>query len=167
MTGYDNWEVDDDEEEEEEEAESRKQEIIDNFDSLDANVLNGSHFEEGSNNNRKDSPDGLEETEPEVPDHLRGDVLYSRSYHSGGGSTLVTASAKDLETDQDSQSSGRGSGSRLGSAYDKNKYGSINRNLSALFPAGMPPVEKLNNPLAASRLTLHGYEDVSIPRTEL
>ena len=40
MTGYDNWEVDDDEEEEEEEAESRKKEIMDNFDSLDANVLN-------------------------------------------------------------------------------------------------------------------------------
>ena len=164
MTGYDNWEVDDDEEEEEEEAESRKQEIVDNFDSLDANVLNGTQFEEGSNNNRKAS-DGFDEPEPEVPDHLRGDVLYSRSYHSGGGSTLVMASAKDLETD--SQSSGRGSGSRVGSAYDKNKYGSINRNLSALFPAGMPPVEKLNNPLASSRLTLHGYEDVSIPRTEL
>ena len=76
-------------------------------------------------------------------------------------------SAKDLDPDHDSQSSGRGSGSRAGSAYDKNKFGSINRNLSALFPAGMPPVEKLNNPLASSRLTLHGYEDVSIPRTEL
>ena len=84
-----------------------------------------------------------------------------------------------------------GSGSRAGSAYEKNKYGSINRyrgyfhsilvskklsplltclllrNLSALFPAGMPPVEKLHNPLASSRLTLHAYEDVSIPRTEL
>ena len=167
MTGYDNWEVDDDEEGEEEEAESSKQEIMDNFDSLDANVLNGTQFEERENNNRKDSSDGFDDAESEVPDHLRGDVLYSRSYHSGGGSTLVMASAKDLETDQDSQSSGRGSGSRVGSAYDKNKYGSINRNLSALFPAGMPPVEKLNNPLASSRLTLHGYEDVSIPRTEL
>ena len=167
MTGYDNWEVDDDDEEEEE-AESRKQEIIDNFDSLDANVLNEEFEEqEGENNNREESPEGLDDAEPEVPDHLRGDVLYSRSYHSGGGSTLVMASAKDLETDQDSQSSGRGSGSRVGSGYDKNKYGSINRNLSALFPAGMPPVEKLNNPLASSRLTLHGYEDVSIPRTEL
>ena len=43
----------------------------------------------------------------------------------------------------------------------------LTRNLSALFPAGMPPVEKLHNPLASSRLTLHAYEDVSIPRTEL
>ena len=117
MTGYDNWEVDDDEEEDEEEAESRKEEIIDNFDSLDANVLNGTQFEEGSNNNRKDSPDGFDDAESGVPDHLRGDVLYSRSYHSGGGSTLVMASAKDMETDQDSQSSGRGSGSRVGSAH--------------------------------------------------
>ena len=70
--------------------------------------------------------------------------------------------------EDESHSSGRGSGSRVGSAYDsRNKFGSINRNLSALFPAGMPPVEKLHNPLASSRLTLNGYEDVSIPRTEL
>merc|ERR1711994_1236443 len=105
MTGYDNWEVDDDEEGEEEEAESSKQEIMDNFDSLDANVLNGTQFEERENNNRKDSSDGFDDAESEVPDHLPGDVLYSRSYHSGGGSALVMASAKDLETDQDSQSS--------------------------------------------------------------
>ena len=73
-----------------------------------------------------------------------------------------------MTNEDESHSSGRGSGSRVGSAYDsRNKYGSINRNLSALFPAGMPPVEKLHNPLASSRLTLNGYEDVSIPRTEL
>lgn len=166
MTGYDNWQVEEEEEEVEHE-DSGKEENFDNFDSLDANVLNDS-YEEGSNNNRKDSPPGpYDDGESEVPDHLRGDVLYSRSYHSGGGSTLLMSSTKDLDPDHDSQSSGRGSGSRAGSAYDKNKFGSINRNLSALFPAGMPPVEKLNNPLASSRLTLHGYEDVSIPRTEL
>ena len=72
--------------------------------------------------------------------------------------------AKDQQSPdrESSESSGRGSGSRAGSALDRNRYGSINRNLSALFPAGMPPVEKLNNPLAAT-----GGEDGGIPRTEL
>ena len=99
----------------------------------------------------------------EVPDYLKGDVMYSRSHHSGGGSTLLISS-KDSSPDRDRDSSGRGSGSRIGSAHDQDRYGAINRNLSALFPAGMPPVEKLNNPLASSRLTM---EDVGIPRTEM
>ena len=169
--GYDNWQVEvDDEDDEMTEETSHKN--FDKFDSLDANVLNDSYEEE-----EEEKPDqkhienyaGIdpEDDDMEVPDHLRGDVLYSRSYHSGGGSTLLMSSNKDLSQECQSQSSGVGSGSRVGSGYDRNKYGSINRNLSALFPAGMPPVEKLHNPLASSRLTLHAYEDVSIPRTEL
>ena len=164
--GYDNWEV---------EGEEGDNDVIvpgkpmgyDNFDSLDANVLNDSYEESVKNTEGGVQNFDNEEDEMDVPDHLRGDVLYSRSYHSGGGSTLLMSSTKDLSHDAESHSSGRGSSSRAGSGYDKNKYGSINRNLSALFPAGMPPVEKLHNPLASSRLTLHAYEDVSIPRTEL
>ena len=130
-------------------------------------VLNDSYEESVKNTDEGLHHSENEEDEMDVPDHLRGDVLYSRSYHSGGGSTLLMSSTKDLSADGESHSSGRGSSSRAGSGYDRNKYGSINRNLSALFPAGMPPVEKLHNPLASSRLTLHAYEDVSIPRTEL
>ena len=163
--GYDNWHVEGEEEDEEEVEEGKPN--YDNFDSLDANVLNDSYEEAETIKNSHSHVDDNEDDDMEVPDHLRGDVLYSRSYHSGGGSTLLMSSTKDLSNDGESQSSGRGSGSRVGSGYDRNKYGSINRNLSALFPAGMPPVEKLHNPLATSRLTLHAYEDVSIPRTEL
>ena len=165
--GYDNWEVEGEEEEEQDVIEQGKPIGYDNFDSLDANVLNDSYEESVKNTDEGLHHSENEEDEMDVPDHLRGDVLYSRSYHSGGGSTLLMSSTKDLSPDGESHSSGRGSSSRAGSGYDRNKYGSINRNLSALFPAGMPPVEKLHNPLASSRLTLHAYEDVSIPRTEL
>ena len=165
--GYDNWEVEGDEEENNDIIEPGKPPGYDNFDSLDANVLNDSYEESVRNTDDGIQHSENEEDEMDVPDHLRGDVLYSRSYHSGGGSTLLMSSTKDLSPDGESHSSGMGSSSRAGSGYDRNKYGSINRNLSALFPAGIPPVEKLHNPLASSRLTLHAYEDVSIPRTEL
>lgn len=165
--GYDNWEVEGEEEEKHDIIEPGKPLGYDNFDSLDANVLNDSYEESVRNTDDGIQHSENEEDEMDVPDHLRGDVLYSRSYHSGGGSTLLMSSTKDLSPDGESHSSGRRSSSRAGSGYDRNKYGSINRNLSALFPAGMPPVEKLHNPLASSRLTLHAYEDVSIPRTEL
>merc|ERR1719222_270210 len=95
-----------------------------------------------------------EEEEERVPEHLRGDVMYATSLHSGGGSTLRITARKTRSPDSSgsSSSSGRGSGSRLGSGFDTAQYGSINRNLSALFPAGMPPVERLTNcnPLASS-----------------
>ena len=155
--GYENWGS-----QEEEDERYDKQEHMENFDSLDANVLNDSYeadsFKQGVNHH-----DDIEEEEEQIPDYLKGDVLYSRSHHSGGGSTLLISS-KDSSPDRESDSSGRGSGSRIGSGHEKSGYGSINRNLSALFPAGLPPVEKLNNPLASSRLTM---EDISIPRTEL
>ena len=165
--GYDNWEVEGEEDEKHDIIEQGKPLGYDNFDSLDANVLNESYEESIRNTDDGIQHSENEEDEMDVPDHLRGDVLYSRSYHSGGGSTLLMSSTKDLSPDGESHSSDRRSSSRAGSGYDRNKYGSINRNLSALFPAGMPPVEKLHNPLASSRLTLHAYEDVSIPRTEL
>ena len=165
--GYDNWEVEGEEDEKHDIIEQGKPLGYDNFDSLDANVLNESYEESVRNTDDGIQHSENEEDEMDVPDHLRGDVLYSRSYHSGGGSTLLMSSTKDLSPDGESHSSDRRSSSRAGSGYDRNKYGSINRNLSALFPAGMPPVEKLHNPLASSRLTLHAYEDVSIPRTEL
>ena len=165
--GYDNWEVEGEEDEKHDIVEQGKPLGYDNFDSLDANVLNESYEESVRNTDDGIQHSENEEDEMDVPDHLRGDVLYSRSYHSGGGSTLLMSSTKDLSPDGESHSSDRRSSSRAGSGYDRNKYGSINRNLSALFPAGMPPVEKLHNPLASSRLTLHAYEDVSIPRTEL
>eukprot|EP00090_Calanus_glacialis_P046592 TRINITY_DN9228_c0_g1_i3.p1 TRINITY_DN9228_c0_g1~~TRINITY_DN9228_c0_g1_i3.p1 ORF type:complete len:142 (-),score=42.51 TRINITY_DN9228_c0_g1_i3:239-664(-) len=140
-----------------------RQEHVENFDSLDANVLNDSHEEPSINPAGSDNEVDEEEYIDDIPDYLKGDVMYSRSHHSGGGSTLLISS-KDSSPDRDSESSGRGSGSRIGSAHEQNRHGSINRNLSTLFPAGMPPVEKLNNPLASSHLTM---EDVSIPRTEL
>merc|ERR1711874_886209 len=153
--GYDNWAA------METEEDHGKKEHMENFDSLDANVLNDTYEEPSINS--ADSDNEIEENIDDIPDYLKGDVLYSRSHHSGGGATLLISS-KDSSPDRDSDSSGRGSGSRIGSAHGHDRYEAVNRNLSALFPAGMPPVEKLNNPLASSRLTM---EDISIPRTEL
>ena len=90
----------------------------------------------------KDDTDG-------IPDYLKGDVIYARSHCSGGGSSLFTIS-KDNSIDRESDSSGRGSGSRIGSANHQERYEAVNKNLSALFSTAMPPVEKLTNPLATS-----------------
>ena len=156
--GYENWAAT------ETEAEDHsKHEHLENFDSLDANVLNDSYEEPDINNEDTDNEVVDHEDVDDIPDYLKGDVMYSRSHHSGGGSTLLMSS-KDNSPDRESDSSGRGSGSRMGSAHEHDRYGAINRNLSTLFPAGMPPVEKLNNPLASSRLTM---DDISVPRTEL
>ena len=66
--------------------------------------------------------------EERVPEHLRGDVMYAPSHHSGGGSTLRITARKTRSPDSgSSSSSGRGSGSRLGSGFDTAQYGSNNR----------------------------------------
>ena len=93
--GYDNPEW---EKEENDEAVMR----YDQFDSLDANVLNSSYEEK-----EQEQPAALHEDEErlgfpsdEVPDHLRGDVMYASSHHSGGGSTLRMTSRKTGSPDR-------------------------------------------------------------------
>ena len=72
--------------------------------------------------------------EERVPEHLRGDVMYAPSHHSGGGSTLRITARKTRSPDSgSSSSSGRGSGSRLGSGFDTAQYGSINRFFSRIL----------------------------------
>ena len=56
----------------------------------------------------KDDTDG-------IPDCLKGDVMYTRIHCSGGESSLFIIS-KDNSLDRESDSSGRGSGSRMGLA---------------------------------------------------
>ena len=93
--GYDNWAVDDEENDDICNDVDPKQ--FDAFDSLDANVLNDSYEEEAEEDDEEkcnQNINNFEEEDIEVPDHLRGDVLYSRSYHSGGGSTLLMSSTK-------------------------------------------------------------------------
>ena len=105
--GYDNWEVEGEEEQQEEvgsqarAGEGRGPAHYDHFDSLDANVLNESYEDEEEEEDEDDKqnehfPDHHDDDDDDdgVPDHLRGDVLYSRSYHSGGGSTLLMSSTK-------------------------------------------------------------------------
>lgn len=177
--GYDNWAAEHEEENDDEMSDDQPPRY-DNFDSLDANVLNDS-YEDKVNHERMERLDEEGEEEERVPEHLRGDVMYAPSHHSGGGSTLRITARKTHSPDSDSSSSsGRGSGSRLGSGFDPSaQFGSINRNLSALFPAGMPPVERLQpnhcNPLATSSnplskaLSTSSMADLreGLPRTEL
>ena len=103
--GYDNWEVEGEEQEEEVGSQARAGEgrgpaHYDHFDSLDANVLNESYEdedEEDDKHNEHFADHHDDDDDDGVPDHLRGDVLYSRSYHSGGGSTLLMSSTKVIQ----------------------------------------------------------------------
>ena len=107
-------------------------------------------------------PDQISADHDEIPTGLRGDVMYARPGQESSTIRLSSGPKYGSSPDGDSESSGLGSGSRVGSGP-----GSVGRrNLATLFPAGMPPVEKMQNPLAA-RYGINNDNSLDEPRTEL
>ena len=136
----------------------RSRELLHPADSLDANVLNDhDDFDE-------DDDVGYDESHSHVSNSGSTVRVGSRGAAGGGSGHPSSSNGRAIHSTR-SSSSGLGSGtsrSRLskigGGIYSKNMT------IAALFPAQMPPVEKLNG---GTELGKTVYDEDDMPRTEL